>query len=165
MHALNGPLSTVLAHRERHFLFDYCCPPKMTARCLDVGYLPPRTSAPVPGLNPNLTLNRTNPNPNIKPLTLTGLCWASYLGCQHGVTRSRSSGACSCRSDICCPRPDCGNRQILIDGTDRWTDVRALGRYIDHAGSVSNPNQWRGERYDGTNNRTGPLQSKNRIDR
>jgi len=52
---------------------------------------------------------------------------------------SAAARAPAVSTDICCPRPGCGKRQMSIDGTDRQTDGQLdgrtsdHGRYIDHA--------------------------------
>ena len=53
---------------------------------------------------------------------------ASYLGSQHDAARSRMQlWRQQLSLDICCPRTGCGERQTLIDGTDRQTDGRTDG--------------------------------------
>ena len=76
---------------------------------------------------PRNTLSFGHVNLNDDGLT-TSQCWASYLGSQHDATRSCSLSSSASitdtlrrqlSSDICCPRPSCGKRQLSIDGTDR----------------------------------------------
>jgi len=47
------------------------------------------------------------------------------------IMSKMSYAICGAGIDICCPHPCCGERQMLIDGTDRRTEGRTPDLYID----------------------------------